>query len=253
MAEYQFDPATGSANEVSHGSNESTDTPTSIEEINRHRVKQTAIGLTNRGNNTSTAGDTGNVELEIQLQQSQQKLMRGEFNGPLEEQQLIQQTEFLAAQLVGVEDAPRLLDDGDDTTEPENFDEEYINSNPEVKADLQYASEVMSEELVGSFNNLISDGDELTKVAALDTLKTLRKNPQAFASASESTGIDSYTEQQIAGQYGDDLAHAISVLGNGVAQGVISSTQAIKTASQDPDLMRALYSLSQQGVIKIAL
>ena len=72
-------------------------------------------------------------------------------------------------------------------------------------------------------------------------------------SREESTGISADTEAMIASQYGEETAHAISVLGNGVAQGVISPSQAIKTASSDPALQRALFSLAQQGVIRIAL
>ncbi len=97
MAEYQYDPSTGSASEVTRGGQESTDTPTPIEEINRHRVRQTAKALTDRPNHTGHVGDTGDIDTEIQLQQTQQKLSRREFSNVLEEQQLIQRAESLAA------------------------------------------------------------------------------------------------------------------------------------------------------------
>ena len=253
MPEYQFDPSTGTSSEVSRGGEEVKPPAIGIEEINRARVRNTAKGLADRQNHSSAAGDTADVNVEIQLQQTQQKIMRGDFNGPLEQQQLIQQAEGLAAQLVGAAEAPRLLENGDEERAPENFDEEYLNNHPEVQADLQYASEVMSESLVGEFNTMISGSDELTKVGALDTIKHLRQNPQAFSSASDSTGVDEYTEKQIAAQYGEELAHAISVLGNGVASGVITTSQAIRTASSDPDLKNALFALAQQGIIRIAL
>ena len=70
-------------------------------------------------------------------------------------------------------------------------------------------------------------------------------------SRDESTGISADTEQMIASQYGEETAHAISVLGNGFAQGGISPTQAIKTASGDPALQRAQFSLAQKGLTLI--
>lgn len=252
MAEsYTYDPKVGSAVPTSQ-LQDSIEEPTPVEELNRYRVDKTADGLANRGNHTSSVGDQGNVDLEIQLQQTQQKLSRREFSNVLEEQQLIQQAESLAAQLIGADGVPQFFSDEPEQPK-EDFEEEYLNNNPEVEADLKYASEVMSEGLVNEMNTLISEGDELTKVATLDTLKNLRQNPDSFMSASESPGIDAYTEQQIASQYGPDMAHAISVLGNGVARGVITTSQAIETAGKDPDLQRALFSLAQQGVIRIAL
>ena len=253
MAEsYTYDPKVGSAVPTSQ-LQESIEEPTPVEELNRYRVDKTADGLANRGNHTSSVGDQGNVDLEIQLQQTQQKLSRREFSNVLEEQQLIQQAESLAAQLIGADGVPQFFNLDEPEQPKEDFEEEYLNNNPEVEADLKYASEVMSEGLVNQMNTLISEGDELTKVATLDTLKNLRQNPDSFMSASESTGIDAYTEQQIASQYGPDMAHAISVLGNGVARGVITTSQAIETAGKDPDLQRALFSLASQGVIRIAL
>ena len=253
MAEsYTYDPKVGSAVPTSQ-LQESIEEPTPVEELNRYRVDKTADGLANRGNHTSSVGDQGNVDLEIQLQQTQQKLSRREFSNVLEEQQLIQQAESLAAQLIGADAVPQFFNLDEPEQHQENFEEEYLNNNPEVEADLKYASEVMSEGLVNEMNTLISEGDELTKVATLDTLKNLRQSPDSFMSASESTGIDAYTEQQIASQYGPDMAHAISVLGNGVARGVITTSQAIQTAGKDPDLQRALFSLASQGVIRIAL
>lgn len=254
MPTYQFDPSIGEAVEVTNGGQQqeiNPDSPTQ-QEVSRYRLDQTAQALADRNSHTATLGNAVGPEsqqLEIQLQQVQQQLYRGSLN-PLEEQQLIRQAEAIASQLAGVT-APYRTEPT--TEEPENFDEAYRNSHPGVTEDLAFAAEIMGEELAGEFNTLISSEDELTKVAALETLHNLRESPQSFVSKEESTGINEFTQSEIASQFGEDMANDIATLGNAVAQGVISPSQAIATAAKDPALQQALFTLAQQGTIRIAL
>jgi hypothetical protein len=241
--EFQYDPAAGEAVEVTRGGQKeiNPDAPTQ-EEVSRYRLDQTAQGLADRGNHTETLGDAVEPEsqqLEVRLQQVQQQLYRGGLN-PLEEQQLIRQAEAIASQLAG---GAGPVNNKENTTEPEDFNQAYRNANPGVDQDLKFAAEVMGEELAGEFNSLISSDDELTKTAALDTLHNLR----------ESTGVDDFTHSEIASQYGLEMANDIKTLGDAVANGVISPSQAIATAAKDPALQQALFTLAQQGTIRIAL
>ena len=159
----------------------------------------------------------------------------------------------MASKLVGGEGGPEVQQTELPLEESIEDSAAEIAKDPEVQKDLQYASEVMSEELVTELNDVLTGDDELARAATLDVVKNLRQSPQHFVSREESTGISADTEQLIASQYGEETAHAISVLGNGVAQGVISPSQAIKTASSDPALQRALFNLAREGVIRIAL
>ena len=248
---YMYDPAVGEAVEVTNGGQQPAINPEApaAEEVAAFRRDQTAQALANREQHTSTMGDTESSDalgLEVQLQQVQQQLYRGGLN-PLEEQQLIQQAESIAAQLSGAP-KPRT-----EETEPDNWDQSYKNSNPGVEEDLAFAGEVMGEELATEFNTLISDDNELTRVAALDTIKHLRQSPEAFMSREESTGIDESTQAEIASQFGEKMAADIATLGNAVAKGVCSPTDAIKLAAKNPEFQQALYTLAQQGTIRIAL
>ena len=81
----------------------------------------------------------------------------------------------------------------------------------------------------------------------------MRESPQSFVAKEHSTGIDDFTRTSIAEMVGEELANDIQTLGNAVAQGVISPSQAIITASKDPSLQQALISCARQGLIKIAL
>ncbi len=252
--EFQYDPAVGHAVEITRGGQQELqpDEGPTPAELTRHRLSESAQGLANRQHNSQALGDEdGPLELSlaIDLQKLQQQLYRGGLN-PLEEQQLIRQAEAIAGQLA-VGGGP--FNNQDIETEPEDFNQAYRNSNPGVDQDLAFAAEIMGEELAGEFNSLISSDDELTKVAALDTLHNLRESPESFIAKEQSTGIDEFTRSSIAEQVGEELANDIQTLGNAVAGGVISPAQAIATAAKDPSLQQALFSLAQQGIIKIAL
>ena len=258
MPTFQFEPAKGEAVEVSnYPSQQDPDGPAATpEEIERFVTKRASQDMAQRARyKDAVEGDVSpaNLDAEVELAKVQQKLFRREFANSLEEQQLINQAEALAAKLVGGEGGPGVQQTELPLEETIEESAAEIAKDPEVQKDLQYASEVMSEELVSEFNEVIGGQDELARAAALDVVKNLRQSPQHFVSREESTGISADTEAMIASKYGEELAHAVSVLGNGVAQGVISPTQAIKTASGDPALQRALFSLAQQGVIRIAL
>lgn len=256
MPTFQFDPATGQGVQIDGiQEQQAPEGPAATpEEIERFVTKRAAQDMANRARYQDiTQGEVSAADLdtEVLLAQVQQKLYRNEFANSLEQQALINQAEELAAKLVGGS-APS----NEATDEPvETIDDSAaeIAQNERVQKDLAYAGEVMSEELVTEFNEVIGGDDELSRAAALDTLKHLRQTPQHFVSREDSTGISADTERMIASEYGDEIAHAISILGNAVAQGVISPTQAIKTASSDPSLQRALFNLASKNVIKIAL
>ena len=251
MPAYMYDPAAGEAVEVTNGGQQPAINPDApaAEEVAAFRRDQTAQALANRDQHRSTLGDTESSDalgLEVQLQQVQQQLYRGGLN-PLEEQQLIQQAESIAAQLSG---APKPQTE---ETEPENWDQEYRNQNPDVDKDLAFAGEHMGEELATEFNDLIASDNELTRVTALNTLSQLRQSPESFVSREESTGIDESLQAEIATQFGEKMAHDVATLGNAVKNGLCTPSEAIKLASKNPGFQQCLASLVSQKLIRIAL
>lgn len=123
----------------------------------------------------------------------------------------------------------------------EEWVQSYRNSPPGIDAALANAAEVMGDDLGPAFNELLESESEEVRVGALRTVEHLHKNPQSFVAAADSEGVSEDTERMIASQYGEETAHAISVLGNGVASGTITSKQAIATASKNPVLLNVLY------------
>ena len=111
----------------------------------------------------------------------------------------------------------------------------------------------MGNDLAGDINDLIDSDDEEVRVNALRTVEQLHKNPEQFVSRTESSGIDAQLANEIAEEYGAELAEQIHILSNGVSSGAISSSQAIATAAKSPQLMQTVMTLAAQGRIQIAL
>lgn len=254
--EIQYDPSTGSANIVQRGSNNQPVDPElpTLEEINQRQLNTAAKGLGQRAAKAhqASAGDTEKFDAETKLLEVQAAINREE--NALKRESLIAEAEKLAASLVGGTPEP-LKAPGEPSREEakDQWFQEYRNTNPDIDEALEYAGSVMGEELAPAFNELIESDDEEVRVGALRTVQHLRKDPNSFISAEDSTGISETTEAEIAQEYGTELAHAVSVLGNGVASGAISSQQAIATASKDPRLLNVLYQLASSGRIRIAL
>ena len=256
MPEFQYDPSTGSSHQVSRSgtqSGEQPNTPT-IEEVEQRQLNTSVKNLSSRARNDNGAfpGETVNLQAEQQLLELQAELSR-ETN-QIKIEQLLAQVETLAGQLVG--EAPEPIQKENAPTPQEAKDEwfqDYKNHNPEIEDALAYAGEVMGSDLAGDINDLIDSDDEEVRVNALRTVEQLHKNPEQFVARTESSGIGAQLTNEIAEEYGAELADQISVLSNGVARGVISSSQAIATASKSPQLMQTLMTLAAQGRIQIAL
>ena len=178
MPTFQYDPAKGEAVEVSNYPSQQDEGPAvAPEEIERFVTKRAAQDMAQRARyKDAVEGDVApaNLDAEIELARVQQKLFRGEFANSLEEQALINQAEALASKLVGGEGAPEVQQTELLLEETIEDSAAEIAKNPEVQKDLQYASEVMGEELIGEFNEVISGQDELARAAALDVVKNLR-------------------------------------------------------------------------------
>ena len=257
--EIQYDPSTGSANIVQRGSNNQPDPelPT-LEEVNQRQLNTAAKGLGQRAARAhqSSAGDTDKLQAESTLLELQRELSRE--SDPLKQRILLAKCESLAGGLVGDPAEPMTVQENIDevptsTDDKDEWFAQYKDSNPGIDEALEYAGSVMGEELAPAINNLIESDDEEVRVGALRTVEHLHKNPQNFISAEESDGISEQLEAEIASEYGESLAHAVSVLGNGVASGTISSQEALRTASKDPVLLNTLYQLASSGRIRIAL
>ena len=256
MPEFQYDPSTGSAHAVSRSgtqAGEQPNTPT-IEEVEQRQLSTAVRGLSSRARNDhgGYVGDTTDLVAEQMLVELQAQL--SQETNPLKIEQMQAECEALAAGLIGATPAP--LEQQDAPTPQEAKDEwfqDYKNHNPEIEDALQYASEVMGNDLAGDINDLIDSDDEEVRVNALRTVEQLHKNPEQFVSRQESAGISGQLVNEIAEEYGAELANQVSVLGNGVARGVISSSEAIATAAKSPQLMQTLMTLAAQGRIQIAL
>ena len=244
--EYQYDPEQGTALPVNRGGrpdvNPDAITPEELEGAIHDRM---ARGLSNRAARThkSSAGETNMLAAETKLLELQAQLSR-ETN-PLKIEQMMAKCEALASGLVGGDVVPMEKESAPTKREEvEAWTEAYRNSNPSIDAALQNASEVMGDELLPEFNELLDSEDEEVRVAALRTVEHLHKSPDSFVAAADSTGVSEDTERHIASQYGEEMAHAISVLGNGVASGAITSKQALQTASKDSRMLSVLIQLA---------
>ena len=255
LISYQWDPSINDAREVgsiSQQQQDTTDAP-SQEELTRHRVQQTAEGLADRSRHTATPGDTQDLANEASLYQLQKELsVAHETGNHLRAMELEDKVTAMASALVG--DVFPATRQEEEVAYSEDFAEEYKNQNPDLDLDLAYAGEVMGSDLAESINEVITDNsDQLSQVAALEMVKQLRADPSHFISREESTGVSELLEAEIASEFGTDLAHAVSVLGNSVARNVITPQQAIRTAAQDPDLQNCIRSLVASGRLRIAL
>lgn len=254
--EYMWDPSQNAAVEVSRGGREEVnpDAPTP-EEIEGAIHNRMARGLTQRANNVSkaSAGDTNMLAAETKLLELQAAISR-ETN-PLKIEQMQAKAEALASGLVGGPMEPLKAPIEPKQQSKDDWMADYRNTNPGVEQDLAYAGEVFGSELAPAFQEMIDSDDEQTRVGAIRTIAHLRKSPASFVSAEESTGVSEDMERHIAASYGEATANAIAVLGNNLAQGLITSKQAISTASKDPVLLNALYTLASDpsNNFKIAL
>ena len=252
--EYIWDPSTNSASEVTRGQNNVDPELPSLEEINQRQLNTAAKGLGQRAARAhqSSAGETDNLQAESTLLELQRELSNE--TDPLKQQIILSKCEALASGLVGGKPEP-LKAPGEPSQEEakDEWFEQYKDTNPGIEDALNYASTVMGNDLIEPLNDLISSDDEEVRVGALRTVEHLHKNPQNFISAEESDGISEQLEAEIASEYGESLAHAVSVLGNGVASQTISSQDALRVASKDPNLLNVLYQLASSGRIRIAL
>ncbi|MDC0277456.1 hypothetical protein OAK87_00610 [bacterium] len=232
--------------------NEGPEGPT-IEEIENHQRDTAARGLAQRHREQDEQQDDSNLGLQIELNRVQQKLYRNEYSNSIEELALIQEAEKIAAQIVGATSTQEGAVAPSNQQTRAEWEQEYLNANPEVQEDLAYAAGTMGAALVEDLNSNLDSEDELERTTALDVVKNLRKTPEYFASRQDSNGISPDVEASIAAEFGDEVASQISILGNSLAQGLIKPSEAIRTASGNVNLLRALTEGARKGLFRIAL
>ena len=245
--EVQFDPSTGSSNFVSRGAQ--VDPPSSYEEreANTHQIM--AQGLADRAanRNQSTAGETTNLATEQKLLDLQSELSR-ETN-PIKIEQLQAQCVALAAGLVG-DEVPQSEPDG---PVDEDFDQEMINNNPGVIADLQNAAEVLDADLAAGYNDhILGHKDPVVKSNGYALLSDLRQNPEMFGSRSEMTALTPAHESSLAELVGEELASDIMTCNAAIMAGK-PPTAVMATVMKSPKHMKAFRAAAEAGIITIAL
>ena len=202
MPEFMYDPSVGKAVGVSRGGGQEDPSLTSYEqrEANTHQVM--AQGLADRAanRNQSTAGETTNLATEQKLLDLQSELSR-ETN-PIKIEQLQAQCVALAAGLVGDE-----VPQSEPEPAGEDFDQEMINNNPGVIADLQNAAEVLDGDLAAGYNDhILGHKDPVVKQNGYQLLSDLRQNPEMFGSRHEMTALTSAHEASLTELVGAELA-----------------------------------------------
>ena len=252
MPTYSFDPSTGEGYEVGRGGQPLVDpsAPT-YEEITEHQIKQSARDYAARKESQSQLTDSGNLEMEAKLLEVQQKLASDGLN-PIERLQYEALANKMAAHLVGAESAP--VAEEAEETQWQSADEykEELAQDPEVQTALNKASELLSEDVSESLNDVLAEADELETQSAVSALQQITQNPD-MVNRGEVTPFENNTKDQLSELVGSQLADEISTINLAVANGVVSKARAAKTVMSNPDLMSAMLKASAAGIIQLGL
>ena len=230
------------------GGNNDQGTEQIYEQAQESHLNQTAQHLAAK-HSQKVDNDHVNLDVEVQLQQLQQKLYRGEYNGPLEEQQLINQTEALAAQLTGAS-APTESQEPDVDLKTDLVNE--LVNDPKTQETLQFAADNFDSEVSEAINEGLESASAISTQTAIGALSQIRKNPDVIGHG-DVDAINELALNEIANNHGNEVADAIGILNANLVAGNITKGEAMRTAMKDSRVLNALIDASNQGLIKLAL
>ena len=252
---YQYDPALdpsfGQTNEPA---------PLTSEQRQANYANQSARGRQSRHEHTSSFGDTGNHEIEVELSNVQKQLSSPHLN-PAERASLENKAWTLAERLTGggeavLNEEPVLSEEVAQT--PINSAEDYAEQLAQEgthEEDLLFASQNFDTEVSEAINSALDEAKDAQQVqSAMGALHQLRQNPDWIASSdAEPSRISEAAYQEIESSYDSETAYAIRVINENLVAGNITRGQAMKTAMQSPRVLDALLSASKAGLLKLAL
>lgn len=188
---------------------------------------------------------------EIELQQLQQKLYRGNFSSPLEEQQLIMQTEALAAKLVGASEEVRDQSSTDPNpawTEEDLADDLQagLASDPETVRTLEWFADPdhVSTEVAQSINTGLAEADDPVAVqSAVTAMNQIRNNPSMVSTAEEVSGLDTTAIDYFNTEFSPQVSRGVQALNAALLAGH-SRGDVMKTAMANPELLQAMLQAS---------
>ena len=266
MASYTYDPAAGEAVETS-SLNQTDNSPETIsnspEELENQRFAQMAKGFADRDRAKEYQGgisdedyDSGNfnanqADLELQLQEVQQKQSRA--TNPTEKARFAAEAERIATELVtGNTAQPKIKAKAkEDKT---SVKEELKNIGVDVDAALNNAAEVLSDESADEFNKLLQSDDKNEQMVAAQMLHNIRSHPEQFNTNIEDHQVlDQTLVNEIAKEFGQDVADDLHTLSVSVKQGVCSPAQALKMHSGNSKLAKAAKTLMKRGTIVLTV
>lgn len=256
--EVQYDPSTGESNFVNRGHMMANNDPTtdgpSPEEIQEHRLQQQAANYSRSRGQTAqaTAGDSDNLEKEVELAELQQAIFAE--TDSLRRDVLLMKAEAIASALVGAVENVTATPEETVANASEEFEENLKNTNPDVEADLQFASECMDETLLTEYNDEILGSDDLVvKQSGYQLLSDLRQNPQYFGNRNDMEALTPAHTAALEDLVGSSLANDIVTCSEVIRSGKVSSASVIKTVMQNESLSRAFRAAAEAGIIQIAL
>ena len=199
-------------------------------------------------------GYIGSPELaakEVELQELQKQLYHA--TNPSEIQALQAAAEKLAAELVTGRRSEVGAEEARTREERADIDEEIRQTLGEywdkAVANIQ---ESLSNEEIETFNDeILSNPNDYIRKAGADALKVVAENPDSITTERQAIDANQYSDLQE--RYGHSVANSINILSQAVARGVVSSTDAFKTASRDPAVMSALMQEALSGRMKMMM
>ena len=240
--------------QVDTGSQETNLAEVSERQGNQIR-QETAAYLASKHSGSEQAtqfGGTDNLDMEVELQQVQQRLHReGPGMNPLERMQLEQMATSLAAKLVG-ESVPTQQEfnarwDQDESPADElrsQYGEQAVNET------LQWAGSTLSEEVSVELNEMMAKNDANTQVT-FEGLRRLQQNPE-LVNRGDIGKFDIAVANELAEAYGES-GEQLAAINAALSAGKCSRAQAAKMVMGNPQLAQTAMSAAQAGLINLAL
>ena len=234
----------------------------SNEELENHRIDVAAKGLAERQRKEDFIGgisdedyDAGHfsaslADLELQLRDAQQKQSRAV--SPVEKAKYAAEAERIATELVtGNAAEPQA---SKKAPEEGSVRQELEGSGIDVQAALENAGDVLSDDSLTSFNNLLASKDRGEQTVAAQMLHNLRSTPEQFNTNIENhQAIDDALAADIANEFGADVAKDLQVLSLSVKNGVCTPAEAIRLNMNNSKLAKATKTLMKRGTIKLTV
>ena len=204
----------------------------------------------------------GNLELESQLQNVQQKIYKlenGSSTNHLEMMQLQAQAQLLAERLTSSgftqDDINNRFDESNDLETGYNATDDLVGKygQESVSHTLNWAAQGgVSTEVAEAFNDALGRNDE-SSFGAFESLRMLAQNPEYVNTGEhENIGVDLGIANELAEQFGLP-GQQLAAISHAIATGKCSRAQAAQMVLRNPELAQTAMVAARVGLIKLSL